>query len=187
MRDLFRGKLVRLTGESPETLAGLEMRWQTDTEYHRLADDEPAILWSARKNIRQLEKRIGKEEADYFFFSIRTLDTDALIGVTMLRVDWVDADAIAGIAIGDRLFWGRGYGTDAMRLLVQYAFLELNLRRVTLGVNAFNGRARRSYEKVGFRKEGTYRAGMLRDGQRADSIYMGILHEEWQSLQGGGL
>ena len=185
MKDLFHGELVSLTGESPDQLAALEMIWQRDTEFHRLADDTPAAMWSEKKNRELLEKKIGKEEHDYFFFSIRTRDTERLIGVTMLRVDWVNADAIAGIAIGEREYWGRGFGTDAMRLLLQYAFLELNLRRVTLSLTADNLRARKSYEKVGFVTEGISRSDILRDGQRFDSVFMGILYEEWRALMGG--
>ncbi|OGO21610.1 MAG: hypothetical protein A2Y54_10200 [Chloroflexi bacterium RBG_16_51_16] len=88
-----------------------------------------------------------------------------------------------GIAIGDRDRWGKGFGTDAIRLLVQYAFLELNLRRVTLGVNAYNARAIRSYEKVGFVREGVFRGDVKRENQRFDSLMMGLLHEEWLALK----
>ena len=70
-----------------------------------------------------------------------------------------------------------------MRLIVQYAFLELNLRRVSLGLHAYNERALKSYEKVGFKLEGRMRGEGLRDGVRFDSLWMGILREEWFALQ----
>ena len=186
MRALFRGELVRLTAESPEALAKLETRWQRDTEYHRLADDEPARMWSEKKHKERLAKRIeaGPDEG-YFSFSIRALDTERVIGVTMLRVDWLNADALFGIAIGERDHWGKGHGTDAIRLVMQFAFCELNLRRLTLGVNGYNLRALRSYEKVGFIKEGVIRADILREGRRTDSVYMGLLREEWLVRWGG--
>ncbi len=183
MRDLFRGGLVRLCCESPETLSALDAGWERDSEYHRLADGEPAVLRSVKKTREQLEERIGKLEDDYYFFSIRTLAEDALIGVTMIRVGWVNADGIIGIAIGDRDRWGKGFGTDAIRLLVQYAFMELNLRRVTLGVNAYNTRAIRSYEKVGFVNEGVTRGDVYRENQRYDSLTMGLLREQWLALK----
>lgn len=185
MRDLFRGSLVRLCAESPEALAQLDAGWERDSEYHRLADGEPAVLRSVKKTREQLEERIGKLDADYYFFSIRTLADDALVGITMVRVRWSNADGIIGIAIGDRDNWGRGYGTDAMRLIVQYAFMELNLRRVTLGVNAYNPRAIQAYEKVGFIREGVVRGDVKRENQRFDSLEMGLLYEDWLALQGG--
>jgi RimJ/RimL family protein N-acetyltransferase len=67
-----------------------------------------------------------------------------------------------------------------MRLVVGFAFRELNLRRVTLVVFDYNPRAIRSYEKSGFKVEGRLREAMNRDGQRYDMVYMGILKEEWQ-------
>jgi len=66
-----------------------------------------------------------------------------------------------------------------MRILLRYAFTELNLRRVTLTVFAYNPRAIRSYEKVGFRHEGHLRDFLNREGRRWHELYMGILREEW--------
>ncbi len=185
MLDLYRGKLVRLTSESPEAAAVLEMTGQRDTEFHRLADDSPVLLLSSRQQNEKLQKRIELEPDDgYYFFSIRTLETNRLIGVTMLRVDWMHADAILGIAIAERDYWSKGFGADALQLMLQYAFFELNLRRVTLGVSDYNPRARTSYQKAGFKDEGVFRGDGLREGQRSDSYIMSILREEWRANQG---
>ncbi|MCK4899416.1 MAG: GNAT family N-acetyltransferase, partial [Anaerolineales bacterium] len=75
--------------------------------------------------------------------------------------------------------WGKGFGTDAVSVILRYAFHELNLHRVSLGVFEYNRRARRSYEKVGFSVEGRIRGDMLRQGRRWDVFIMGILREEW--------
>jgi RimJ/RimL family protein N-acetyltransferase len=90
-----------------------------------------------------------------------------------------------GIAIGERDFWGRGYGTEAMQLVLGYAFLELNLRRVSLALHAYNERALKSYEKAGFKLEGVMRGEVLREGRRTDTLFMGILREEWLQGQAG--
>ena len=71
-----------------------------------------------------------------------------------------------------------------MRLIVQYGFCELNLRRITLGLHSYNERALKSYLKVGFQMEGRIRQEGLRDGARYDGLYMGLLREEWDALQG---
>jgi RimJ/RimL family protein N-acetyltransferase len=73
-----------------------------------------------------------------------------------------------------------------MKICLRYAFLELGLQRVTLGVFAYNPRAQRSYEKVGFQLEGRTRQDILREGKRGDTLWMGILREEWFALQNGG-
>ena len=103
-------------------------------------------------------------------------EEDHLIGfVGLWVVNWASAEAMVGIGLGDRNYWGRGYGTDAMRLVVNYGFAELNLARVSLEAFAYNTRAIRSYEKAGFSQEGRQRERMRRDGQRLDVVRMGIL------------
>jgi RimJ/RimL family protein N-acetyltransferase len=71
-----------------------------------------------------------------------------------------------------------------MNLIVQYGFLELNLRRISLGLHEYNPRALRSYEKAGFKLEGRLRGEVLREGRRYDALYMGILREEWLARGG---
>jgi RimJ/RimL family protein N-acetyltransferase len=183
MKDLYRGTLVRLTSETPEKMAEAFASWDRDTEMHRLADSEPAQFWSQKKLKEFLEKREEQEQA--FRFMIRTMEDDKLIGQVSLWVNsWTHSEAWLGIVIGDRDYWGKGYGTDAMRLIVQYGFMELNLRRISLALHSYNTRALKSYEKVGFKMEGTMRGEVLREGKRTDSFFMGILREEWLAFLG---
>jgi RimJ/RimL family protein N-acetyltransferase len=105
-------------------------------------------------------------------------------GLGLDVVDWATRDSFVGIFLGEREYWGKGCGTDAMRLLLQYAFTELNLWRVSLGVFEYNPRAIRSYEKVGFRHEGKMRQYLNHEGRRWDILYMGILRDEWLQQNG---
>jgi RimJ/RimL family protein N-acetyltransferase len=181
MKNIYRGTLVRLAAESPETMAKTYIKWDRDSEFHRLADSAPAQLWSEKKLKDFVEKGQEKQGDRNFRFSIRTLENDILIGSTGL---WLlretQGDAWLGIFLGEREYWGKGYGTDAMRLIVNYGFGELNLSRITLGLHSYNERALKSYQKVGFTLEGRVRGEGLRDGVRYDGLYMGILREEWQ-------
>ncbi|EST38194.1 hypothetical protein N566_08790 [Streptomycetaceae bacterium MP113-05] len=79
---------------------------------------------------------------------------------------------------------GRGLGTEATRLSVGYGFEELGLHRISLEVYAFNPRARRVYEKVGFVSEGVLRDALLWDGKRVDAVVMSILGPEWLENRG---
>ena len=88
--------------------------------------------------------------------------------------------SVSGIGIGERSDWGKGYGTDAMRLILRYAFIELNLYRVSLDALGSNARAIRSYEKCGFVREGELRDAARYDGQYVGEVYMGILRDEWE-------
>jgi len=186
MRDLFRGKLVRLTAEEPEARAKNEVRWQRDTEFHRLADSDPARMESEKKIKAWFDKQIEDGfKPERYSFSARTLDDDKFIGFFGLWVDLIHGEAWVGIGIGEREFWGKGYGTDMMKLCLQFAFTELNVHRVSLGLHEYNLRALKSYEKAGFRLEGRTRKDMLREGKRTDSLWMGILREEWSQMQTG--
>lgn len=178
--NLLRGELIRLTAEEPELAGKSYSRWNRDTEYFRLLDMDPAQLWSSKKFKEWIEKDMEKPQDDGFFFFIRTLKDDTLIGfIGLFGVAWPHGDAWVGIGIGEREYWGKGYGTDAMRVILRYAFTELNLHRVSLGVFNYNQRAIRSYEKAGFKLEGRERQRLHRDGEYADVLNMGVLRTEW--------
>lgn len=186
MKDLFRGKLVHIMAEEPEARAKVEALWQRDSEFVRLADSVPISMESEKK----LKDRFNKQDENGFkperySFAVRTLDADTHIGFFDIGVDLIHSEAWVGIGIGERDFWGKGYGTDMMKLCLQYAFTELNVHRVSLGLHAFNERALRSYEKAGFRLEGRTRQDLMREGTRSDSLWMGILREEWMQMQMG--
>lgn len=84
-----------------------------------------------------------------------------------------------GIAIGDKAYWSRGYGREAVTLLLHYAFRYRNLRRVWLWVHADNERAIRAYTACGFVDEGRLREHMYSDGRYVDAVYMGVLRSDW--------
>ena len=187
MKDLFRGELVRMTAEEPDARAKTEVRWQRDSELHRLSDMDPTIMFSEKKLKEWAEKQTEKGfQPNRYPFSVRTLDEDKLIGFFSLWVNLIHREAWVGIGIGEREFWSKGYGTDMMRLCLQYAFVELNMYRVSLGLHEYNPRALRSYEKAGFRLEGRTRKDTQHEGMHTDGLWMGILRDEWLQMQSGG-
>lgn len=187
MKDLFRGELVRLTSEEPEVRAREEARWQLDSEFHRLASGGVPEMFSAKKIKEGIEKSLeGGFKPESHKFSIRSLADDKLIGFMGMWFDLIHADLWMGIGIGDREDWSKGYGTDAMKLCLQFAFRELGAHRVTLALYEYNPRALRVYEKAGFRIEGRTRHDVQKEGRYYDSIWMGILREEWLQVQGDG-
>lgn len=88
-----------------------------------------------------------------------------------------------GIQIGDRAYWGRGYGRDAIKLLLEYGFRYRGAHRISLATNAKNERALRCYHACGFIEEGRSRKAIWVDGEYTDVVKMGILREEWQAPQ----
>jgi RimJ/RimL family protein N-acetyltransferase len=174
----LRGTLVRLAAPDADRDAAEMAAWSRDSEMLRLMDDDPARPWSPGR----LQERMNAEpKLDHFWFMVRRIDDDRLIGEAGLgAVSWLHGEACLYISLGDRTCWGRGYGTDAVRLLLRYAFEGLNLARVTLGVFDYNPRAVRVYEKVGFVHEGRLRQNTRRDGEWHDEIVMGVLRQDWE-------
>ena len=182
--ELLTGNLVKLVAVYPEKDAERFARWASDSEYSRLLDTDPARLWSIQKSKEWLEKDQEKDSSEDFFFMIRTREDNLTIGFIGLDgIRWNHGDAYVGVGIGEREFRGKGYGTDAMRVLLKYAFTELNLNRVSLNVFAYNPMAIRSYEKTGFVIEGRQREYLSREGKRWDMVFMGILKDDWIRMQ----
>ncbi len=94
-------------------------------------------------------------------------------------IDWRLHAAEFGIMIGDKASWNRGYGTEAVRLLVQHGFNTLNLNRIFLHVFENNPRAIRAYEKAGFTQEVRERQAEFKDGKYIDVLVMSILKDEF--------
>ncbi len=94
-----------------------------------------------------------------------------------------DRRAELGIAIGDKAYWSKGYGTDAMRVLLRFGFDEMNLHRIELTVDARNERARACYRKCGFVDEARLRQHRYAGGAYHDVLWMGILRDEWEARQ----
>ena len=181
--NLFRGRLVRLVAPS-ERDAPVLARWSEDGNYLRAVDSDFARPLSPE----EAALRLNPEQADpnKVEFHLRTLADDRLIGFVALHsIEWNNGAGLLAVGIGEPEYRGKGYGTDAIRLLLRFAFHELNLYRIGLDVIATNTQAIHVYERLGFQHEGRMRGAVLRDGRRTDRIFMGILRDEWLELQQG--
>jgi RimJ/RimL family protein N-acetyltransferase len=183
MKDVLKGNLVRLSAFDPQAMSKVIARWNLNSEYVRLLDSSARPMKSEKSLVKWMEKELEELAVENYYFSIRTLAEDKLIGEIGLDVvNWPGRDAFVGLGIGETEYWSKGYGTDVMNVLLRFAFMEINLGRVSLGVFEYNPRAIRSYEKAGFRHEGRMRRLLKREGRRWDNLFMGILREEWLEL-----
>ncbi|MDV2682933.1 GNAT family protein [Alkalihalophilus lindianensis] len=113
-------------------------------------------------------------------YLIEEKESKLSLGVTsLIHIDYKNRNAECIIDIGEKDYWGKGYATEALKLLLDYAFLELNLHRISLKVFSFNERAIGVYCKLGFKQEGVSRQSLYREGKWHDIIHMGILREEY--------
>lgn len=163
---------------SPED-AALWAQWDNDLGITIPLGDEaylPAGLDVTYESITTIVKQ------RQHIFSILDLATGTVIGRALFfDIDHVNQGAMVGLVIGDRAYWGKGYGFEAMQLLLDYGFNLLNLHNIMLGVFAFNQRALRLYQKLGFREIGRRRQARMIAGQRHDVIFMDLLATEFVS------
>jgi RimJ/RimL family protein N-acetyltransferase len=175
---LLVGERVRLRGTREDDLPALA-RWLMDPAIRSTQSN--IVLPLSEATAREMIAGWSKNDGTDAGFSIEALDGERLVGHTDLFGGSVkDRHRTVGICIG-RPFLGQGYGTDAMRVLVDYGFRELGLHRIDLTVVAFNARAIAAYRKVGFVEEGRAREAVFHDGQWYDRVSMAILAREWRS------
>ena len=174
---LIRGHHVYLRAAERADIP-LFTRWFNDQRVVRfLTMDAPFSTTAEEAWFDRLQGIQGRSV--YHFVICLRRDEQPIGTVGLHDVDLKQGNAEVGIEIGEPANWGRGYGTDAMRAMLDFGFGALRLERIQLYVYAFNARARRSYEKVGFVLEGTLRKALYRNGERHDLHLMSILREEW--------
>jgi RimJ/RimL family protein N-acetyltransferase len=185
---MLTGSLIRLRAVEMDDLDRY-LAWINDAEvvqYLATAAPHPVSRVQEEEWIKQAVTHTRPPEITY---AIETLEGARHIGsVSLHRVGHPARHASLGIMIGDKTYWSRGFGTDAVLTMLRYAFEELNLNRVSLEVHDFNARAIACYRKCGFIEEGRLRQDRYRNGQYGDTIVMGVLREEFRKLghQTGG-
>lgn len=180
IKDLLRGKNLYLTTLKEEDLPIFEA-WYNNIAFLRVYDmiaafpKSQAELQDMLKDIRQAHDR--------YIFAVRSKSDNNLVGVTGFEnILWNNGTAVIYIGIGDASSRGKGFGTEALALTMEFGFQELNLHRIQLNVLSYNEPAVKLYEKLGFKKEGTYREFIHRDGKRYDMYLYGILRPEWDDI-----
>lgn len=179
--NLLIGEKVKLAPYTKDDQQSVT-KWWNDIDFVRLMDTG---MFRPTTIEKQEEEHKGLLKNNHAVpFSIRTTDDNTLIGyIGAMNINWQARHCMVVIGIGEKDYWDKGYGTDAMRVLLRYAFMEMNMNRVGLEVVGYNQRAIKSYEKIGFVHEVTMRQFVWRDGQYFDAHIMSILREEWDTQQ----
>ncbi|MDP9350415.1 MAG: GNAT family N-acetyltransferase [Chloroflexota bacterium] len=166
----LRGRSVAL-GPLERRLVPTYQRWENDFSLHPLRG-----IRSRPVTLEQASQSYERTDPDSAWFTVYELATQRPIGLAWWdQIEPWDGTAVLGIFLGESEVRGRGYGTEAVQLMLDYAFNTLGLHNAMLIVAEFNHAARRAYQKAGFReygrRSGSYRVG----GRRWDDIYMQAL------------
>ena len=182
--QLFDGADVRLGPIDFEKDPEVESKWTHNAEFMRLYELEPARPVSAalvKKQYEKLEKQMGEEKNQYAFM-IRGREDDRLIGkASIYRIEWTNGNAILRLGIGAAEDRRKGYGSQALRMLLRFAFAELNMFRVMTYVAGYNEGGLALMRKFGFVEEIRRREALERDRRRWDLVTFGLLKDEWQN------
>ena len=116
-------------------------------------------------------------------FAVRLLENDELLGnIGFNSLDMVNRNGALGVLIGNPKYQRKGYGTEALKLILDYGFSFLNLRNISLNVFEYNKPAYNLYKKIGFKEVGRLRKAVEIMGKTYDVIIMDMLKEEFQSI-----
>lgn len=180
---LFSGEHICLAPIDHEKDPEIEAAWSNDAYYLRMLSFDPARPVSAAQQKKRYEA-IEKEQEDdknLFYFTIRMRKDDRLIGFARLHwIEWSNSAGFVQIGIGDSNERLKGYGSQALRMLLRLAFEEYNLYRLAALIGEYNPVALHVFAKAGFTEEVRRRQALYRDGRRWDLIHMGILRSEWE-------
>lgn len=174
---MYIGEKVRLREYRKEDMKQAQ-DFINDPEVKSLLNPGIPFLYTYEDQLKWFENNSATK--DTYSFAIETIaDSKYIGGCGINDVDWKNSVATVGIFIGDKKYWSKGYGTDAMKTLISFIFNEMNMNKVKLHVYSFNPRAIKSYEKCGFIKEGVLRQEIFRKGKYYDEIIMGLLRGEF--------
>jgi len=164
------GKRLCLRAARREDLEAL-CRYNNDVEVELAGGGDPPMPQSLERMLAEFDAEAAKGGRNGASFVIEA-DSHPIGGCALFQFDDTAHTAALGITIGDKDYWGKGYGREAVQLLLDYAFRLRNLRRVWLTVNGRNERAIRAYRACGFVEEGRLHEHVWSNGAYDDLVYM---------------
>ena len=183
-KPLFAGSLICLAPIDREKDAEIESRWTHDAAYMRMLDTEPARPLSPlqlKKRYEAIEKAMDKDK-NLYYFTIRLREDDRLVGFARLhRIGWTNGYASIQLGIGDPADRRKGYGREALSLLLRYAFEELNLYRLAVQIPEYNQPGLALFQEAGFQIEVRRREAVQREARRWDLLHLALLKDEWSA------
>jgi RimJ/RimL family protein N-acetyltransferase len=180
--EVFEGEKVRLRSVELTDIDAIMENWNNLKLRRFLHEPRPYSREEEIEWIRGTWQR-RKAGTEYQFAVEDKVTKEFLGGGGLFSINQVAHSAELGIAIHAEKNWGKGYGTDTMRVLLEFGFNYLNLNSVRLRVNDFNVRGIKTYKKVGFTEVGKLRQANFVEGKYNDMIFMDILKEEWEKMK----
>lgn len=175
---LFSSDRIVFDRHRAENLARVHA-WQNDPELLELTSDTVTFQTEAQTR-DALERWMSTNCDDILHLAVHVSATGDLIGFAQIAfIDHHHRRCRMALVIGEREYWGRGLGTEAILRMVRYCFEDLDLLRIGAEMFAFNDRSIRAFAAAGFRREGVLRDGIRRGEHYHDEYLYGLLRREW--------
>jgi RimJ/RimL family protein N-acetyltransferase len=170
------GEKLYLRGLETSDLEGEYFDWLNDREVTKFLDS--GAFPNTPERLEEYYRSVALSPNNVML-AIIDKESDKHIGnIRLGPINWITRIAPLGIMIGNKEFWGKGYATEAIQLILEYAFKRLNLHKVNAGIVAIHQASIRAFEKAGFKIEGQARSQFYLDGDYYDSLYLGITKED---------
>lgn len=169
----------------PHTMDNLNKmnKWRNDNELLYYDGDCPEVVVPIpmESTTRYLEYIINNQDDENIRYGIHRKVDDELIGFCIIAfIDRYNRNCRFGITIGEKDQWGKGYGSEIIKEVKRYCFLELNMNKIGVELYSFNERSKRLFEGAGFKREGILREKVFKNGRFEDEYVYGLLREEWE-------
>lgn len=159
--------------------------------YYRWMNDEEITAYTESRfkpySIEKLKDYVTKIDGqdNSVFLAIIERSKDKHVGnIKLGNINWIHRTGDIGIIIGEKNFWGKGYGSEAIKLITAYAFNKLNLHKVWAGCYEFNKGSIAAFKKAGFSKEGILKKHYFYNGEYIDGIILGVTSETFEYIGG---
>lgn len=171
------GKQVYLRGLQRSDIDGPWFDWFHDQDNTRFMFNGSRP--NSRESMEAFYEHAATSKDDLILAICMNEDNRHVGNISLQQVSWFYRRAELGIIVGDRSVQGRGVATEALKLILAHGFNRLNLHKVYLRVEEGNKAARRAFEKAGFVEEGILRDEILHHRAWQNSVYMGVLEDEF--------
>jgi RimJ/RimL family protein N-acetyltransferase len=180
---MIKGKLVQLRPVQRADITFF-LTWFNDPEITQyLQMYLPMTEIAEEKFIEDLCTTRAMNDAFFVIEAVEGEKKTVIGSIGLHQINSKDHFATFGIAIGDKHYWSKGYGTEAAKLIIRYGFEQLNLHRISSSAWAFNERSLKMHAKAGFKEEGRRRQIVFKNGAYHDEVVFGLLAEEWKKLK----
>lgn len=172
----LRGRRVNLRPPTKDDIP-LFLRWFNDEEVRQYI--KTFLPLTEPGEIEWLENLHKRQNENLVFVIVEAKHGKPIGTMGLHQINWKDRRAKTGAIIGEKAYWGKGYGSEAKMLLLNYAFNVMNLRKISSGVLSFNARSQAYNKKCGYKVEGILKQHSFQAGAYVDHVLMAVFREDW--------